>query len=511
MNLNNSLLTCSLLLILTFLFSACTESDKALKDNLPELALSPTSYDSNITALKNLAKEGTFSVIDANNSYLEYMIESNATYGEVELILNSNKFTYIPNAEFVGDDSFTFKVFDGDNYSNLATVYIKVVDIDTTAPTFVIGSTHITDVNENQIFAIVLNAQDDISDVTYAISEGDSELFELNSSGRVTFKIAPDFEAVPTKISYTFTATATDSEGNFAIQTVTINIVDVDESIPNTPPVAYTQHLSTDENVALSITLTGHDDDGDKLTYTIVTSPSHGILSGIVPNITYTPAMDYNGSDGFAFKVNDTQIDSAINSIIITVNKVVVIGLSSGVKQTGQTISYYEDGTTVFDQSIKDDGYYEAGVTPSYIRASDIVTDELRGLMWQDDIAAQTVSKQWQSDDNELACRQNIGSAVCFDTTGDTATTYCSTLSLGGFEDWRLPTSKELEDIRDFGRVAPAIDTTYFQNTNRAAYWTSTSMFGSEYLGWTVDFSQAFIGKYSKDTVLNVRCVRDSI
>jgi hypothetical protein len=41
-----------------------------------------------------------------------------------------------------------------------------------------------------------------------------------------------------------------------------------------------------------------------------VTSPAHGTLSGTAPNVTYTPAANYNGSDSFTFKVNDGALDS---------------------------------------------------------------------------------------------------------------------------------------------------------------------------------------------------------
>ena len=47
------------------------------------------------------------------------------------------------------------------------------------------------------------------------------------------------------------------------------------------------------------------DADGDTLTYSVSTGPSHGTLSGTAPYLTYTPAANYNGSDSFTFKAND--------------------------------------------------------------------------------------------------------------------------------------------------------------------------------------------------------------
>ena len=96
---------------------------------------------------------------------------------------------------------------------------------DSLAPVFTSSSS--ISVNENQLEAITLVATDS-SSITYSISGEDSIFFDLNSSsGVVTFKIPPDFEA---KNSYTFTALATDSSNNSSSQEVTINIIDVDEN-----------------------------------------------------------------------------------------------------------------------------------------------------------------------------------------------------------------------------------------------------------------------------------------
>ena len=91
---------------------------------------------------------------------------------------------------------------------------------------------------------------------------------------------------------------------------------------PNNPPVATAQSVSTDEDVALSITLAGTDVDGDTLTYNVVTQPAHGTLTGTAPDMTYTPAENYNGPDSFTFKANDGQADSAAATVSITVDPV---------------------------------------------------------------------------------------------------------------------------------------------------------------------------------------------
>ncbi|MFN8487764.1 MAG: Ig-like domain-containing protein [Caldilineaceae bacterium] len=87
----------------------------------------------------------------------------------------------------------------------------------------------------------------------------------------------------------------------------------------NNPPVANDQSVTTAQNTAVNITLTASDADNDPLTYSIVSNPSHGGLSGAPPNLTYTPNAGFSGSDSFTFKVNDGKADSNIATVNITV------------------------------------------------------------------------------------------------------------------------------------------------------------------------------------------------
>ena len=90
----------------------------------------------------------------------------------------------------------------------------------------------------------------------------------------------------------------------------------------NQAPVANPQSVTTAEDTAKAITLTGSDPDGNPLTYSVVTQPGHGSLSGTAPHLTYTPAANYNGADSFTFKVNDGTVDSAPATVSITVTPV---------------------------------------------------------------------------------------------------------------------------------------------------------------------------------------------
>ena len=91
----------------------------------------------------------------------------------------------------------------------------------------------------------------------------------------------------------------------------------------NTSPLAFDQNLSTTEDTPLPITLTGADADGNPLTFSLVTPPSQGTLSGTAPNLTYTPNANVNGSDAFTFQVNDGKVAAnQVGTVSITVTAV---------------------------------------------------------------------------------------------------------------------------------------------------------------------------------------------
>jgi uncharacterized repeat protein (TIGR03803 family) len=85
------------------------------------------------------------------------------------------------------------------------------------------------------------------------------------------------------------------------------------------PPVANSQSVTTAEDTAVVITLTGSDPNSDPITFQIGSQPPNGALSGSAPNVVYTPKANYNGPDNFTFKVNDGTADSNIATVSITV------------------------------------------------------------------------------------------------------------------------------------------------------------------------------------------------
>lgn len=90
----------------------------------------------------------------------------------------------------------------------------------------------------------------------------------------------------------------------------------------NRPPVADNQVRTTPEDTALSLLLTGSDPDHQALTFHLLTTPSHGTLSGIPPALTYSPEAHFHGQTRFTFVVNDGTMDSAPATVTLNVTAV---------------------------------------------------------------------------------------------------------------------------------------------------------------------------------------------
>jgi len=154
-------------------------------------------------------------------------------------------------------------------------------------------------------------------------------------------------------------------------------------------------------------------------------------------------------------------------------------------KKTGQTTSYEQF----------DDGAYQIGITPRYSRSGDIVTDNITGLIWQDNEDAKTVRKNW-----------------------DNAKSYCSDFTLGGKSDWRLPNIDELHTLGVEGKYNPAIDDIFVNVTSStddifirvisSGYWSLTMDASDSSGAWLVYFDSGFDDRYGKTYEFSVRCVR---
>lgn len=295
---------------------------------------------------------------DAENAPLQATLISNAANGVVTLNTDGS-FTYMPDPNFIGTDTFTYKASDGGLDSNVATATISVSGVND-PPENSIPVSDSTDedtsltfssANGNAIVVTDVDAGSNSVEVTLSAQQG---TLTLNGTAGLTFS-SGDGSADATM---TFTGTllsvnaaldgliydsaqdyfgaeqiviASDDLGNTGAggaktDTDTISIT-VDPV--NDPPTALDDSYTIAEdqvftpNAAAGVLANDTDIDSPSLQAVLVGAPTNGsVVITADGSFTYTPDTDFVGVSTFTYKANDGQLDSNVATVTITTTSV---------------------------------------------------------------------------------------------------------------------------------------------------------------------------------------------
>jgi len=266
----------------------------------------PVAISQDLTTPEDTPLTLTLGGTDPDGDILTLALVSTPAHGT--LSGTAPDLTYTPAANYVGADSFQFQVTDRDGASQ-ATISITVTPVNDPP----IANPQTLSTPEDTSLPITLTASD-VDDETLTItSVGTPAHGTLNGTApNLTYSPAPNYNGPDS-----FTFTVTDAANATSTATISIIVTPV-----NDPPIADPQTLITPEDTPLLVTLTGSEIDGDALAFSVISPPAHGTLNGVAPNLTYTPAEDYNGPDGFAFEVDDGRGGTATAAVSIEVTPV---------------------------------------------------------------------------------------------------------------------------------------------------------------------------------------------
>jgi len=367
---------------------------KTMTINVTSVNDAPVGANSTVSSLEDGSKtfaSGDFGFNDSNdlpeNNFIAVRITSLTVSGSLTLDstpvtadqlisitdIDAAKLVFTPelNGNGAGYASFTFRVQDDGGTANFGVdedLSAKTMTIDVTsvndAPTG--GNSSVTIIEDtSKIFAAADFPLTDVIDDpantlgavkivslpavgTLKVSGADATLAQIVTraaidAGALVYTPAPNGNGAPYD-SFTFQVRDDGGTDNFGInEDPTPYTMTIDVTANNNAPVADSQTPSVAEDTASPITLTATDVDNDPLTYSIITEPSHGTLSGSGATRTYTPAANYNGPDSFTFKVNDTVVDSDTATVSITVEAV-----NDAPVGADRTIETYEDTEKTF-------------------------------------------------------------------------------------------------------------------------------------------------------------------
>lgn len=143
------------------------------------------------------------------------------------------------------------------------------------------------------------------------------------------------------------------------------------------PPVALPDSHRTVTDDDLNFALAGTDSDGDPLTYSVITPPEHGtVTGGTAAARTYTPAAGFAGTDSLEFRVDDGYGGTATATVEITVDPDLrpFDGPTGTADSRGGEIEFDSSATGASFECQLDDGPWENCISP--FRVTDLPDGE---------------------------------------------------------------------------------------------------------------------------------------
>ena len=270
----------------------------------------PVCGDDTHSGSEDAGQSGSLSCTDVDNDPLTYTKVAGPSDGGATVDPDGS-WTYTPDPDFNGADSFTFSANDGSVDSNTATMAITVNNTNDAPVCSDDSSAGAEDADQTG----ALSCTDlDNDPLTYSkVASPSNGNATVHPDGSWTYSPDADFNGADS-----FTFRANDGTANSATVTMTITVTAV-----NDEPVCSADTTSGNEDVDQTGTITCTDAEGDVLTYAKVGGPSDG--SATVDgdgSWTYTPDANFNGSDSFTFRANDGSDNSNTATMSITVNPV---------------------------------------------------------------------------------------------------------------------------------------------------------------------------------------------
>ena len=379
-------------------------------------------------------------------------------------------------------DNVLFKSKAGSTIASLNTNVVLVVEE--------VVATNPTSTNLPSIKSITHNKSGNNINIHFVINN--ATRYELSSTTGGTFATDTGTLATTTEAQfdavYTKSATETDVllkiklfNANGDSKSIPFNINEVSNTLTiNFPPsvnIEVEEKLVSTNTYKITATVTDDDSSSWSYDWNRIRGAKALASDGTNPNI-----LEIEGLTGgelypmcFALTVTDDEGASArVDYCIKNADNGYV-----GLKKTGQTKSYNLDGDEVTNGSVKDDGFYQKGLTSHYTRddVAQTVTDHVTGLVWQDDEDVKPLTNNW----NE-------------------AKAYCKNKGSG----WYLPTLQELNSIVEYDN-ANYINS-IFKNVSFNRFWSSLTVVQASTTAWGMSASGENMNL--GDKIKNKNCVR---
>jgi len=261
------------------------------------------------------------------------------------------------------------RIIDG-NGDGTAAVDIGAVEYHPTQATF--ASTPVTSVLEDELYSYTVVVNDEDLSEIFALTAPTLPYWmtlEDHGDGTATLSGTPDNGALAPdydQAEYDVEIEVVDWAGETATQSFTVTITGVNDAL-----TAVDDDVETDEDVPLQINAHANDTDidgaPDPATVSVTSGPSHGAtqVDPVTGLITYTPDLNYNGSDSFTYEVYDD--GTPLPALSSTATVTVTIAAINDAPFAQDDVDFTDEDTPVVIDPLLNDADADGNVIPASV------------------------------------------------------------------------------------------------------------------------------------------------
>jgi VCBS repeat-containing protein len=263
-------------------------------------------------------EDNTGSIIASGNDFddtgvMTYSVFSPPASGTAQLTNVNGQFSYSPNANYFGFDSFVVQACDGVNCStSLVNIQVNGINDAPIASPFLLTINE--DTNSTGSITAIIDAEPNA--LVFSTPGGNSITgLSVNSNGTYSYTAPAHYFG-----TQTINLQGCDPQGLCATTTFTLVVNAV-----NDLPIVTDDNFSVNEDQTLSGTISNgeYDIEGNTLAYSAMQQPSNGELNlSSNGQFTYTPGVNWFGSESINIQVCDQQNGCTQTLLTVAVNSV---------------------------------------------------------------------------------------------------------------------------------------------------------------------------------------------
>jgi len=270
----------------------------------------PTAHDQTVKVKEDCVVLIRLIATDSDGSKLRYKIVRGPAHGKL-LPGPLPWVSYAPDDNYNGPDSFTFLAADGRDVSNVATVTIEIAPVNDEP---LASNLSFITATKTPITSRLIGSDIDGNPLKYRVMDKPHKGAVEVDAATGAFTYTPKGNARGSDV-FTYTVNDGTTDGNTG--RVRVEIV---RAARDRRPVASNLQIEHARGTPFSGQLIASDDDGDDLTFSLVSEPRWGSVT-IDPEtgaFVYTPSASGRGKmDNFTFQVSDGDSDSNVATVHI--------------------------------------------------------------------------------------------------------------------------------------------------------------------------------------------------